>query len=252
MAQVDKPEGVKTARSSDEIRRIYAEQPEDADRIVFGRRPDADRRGFLKGAGLAAMGAMLGATIPFHRNMPAGLIPAAFAQDTGIDLMKAKEGLTVLNDKPLNAETPPHLLDDDVTPYERMFVRFNGLVPQSALDQKADGWTLTVDGEVEKPLTLTVENLKSQFETVTQRLWIECGGNGRAYFQPGASGNQWTVGAIGCPEWTGVRLKDVLSAAGVKPSAVYTGHYGNDVHLSGDTEKGGHLARRTDRKGDGT
>jgi DMSO/TMAO reductase YedYZ molybdopterin-dependent catalytic subunit len=34
-----------------------------------------------------------------------------------------------------------------------------------------------------------------------------------------------------------VRLKDVLDAAGVKPGAVYTGHYGNDVHLSGDAEK---------------
>src|SRR3546814_12834195 len=67
-------------------------------------------------------------------------------------------------------------------------------------------------------LELTIDDLKSRFENVTQRLWIECGGNGRAYFQPGASGNQWTVGAVGCPEWTGVRLKDVLSAAGVKRS----------------------------------
>src|SRR3546814_3399633 len=80
------------------MRRVYAEQPDDADRIVFGRR-SADRRGFLKGAGLATMGAMLGAAIPFHRNMPAGVIPAAFAQDTGIDLMKAKEGLTIHNDR---------------------------------------------------------------------------------------------------------------------------------------------------------
>ena len=237
MTDVNKPTAPERAWTSEAIRNVYAEQPEDADRIVFGRQAGAGRRGFLKGAGLAAMGAMLGATIPFHRNMPAGVIPAAFAQDTGIDLMKAKEGLTILNDRPVNAETPPHMLDDDVTPYERLFVRANGLVPQSALDQKADGWTLTIDGEVDKPLTLTVDELQSRFENVTQRLWLECGGNGRAYFQPGASGNQWTVGAIGCPEWTGVRLKDVLTAAGVKPSAVYTGHYGNDVHLSGDTEK---------------
>ncbi|CAN0587969.1 unnamed protein product, partial [Ectocarpus sp. 12 AP-2014] len=47
----------------------------------------------------------------------------------------------------------------------------------------------------------------------------------------------WTTGAIGCPEWTGVRLRDVLNSAGVKPSAVYTAHYGNDPHLSGDPEK---------------
>lgn len=237
MSHTDKPDDVKPALTPNAIRTIYTEQPDAADRIVFGRQPHADRRGFLKGAGLATMGAMIGATIPFHRNMPAGLIPAALAQDTGADLMQAKQGLTILNDRPLNAETPPHLLDDAVTPYERMFVRSNGLVPQTALDQNAEGWTLTVDGEVGRPLTLTIDDLKNDFETVTQQLWIECGGNGRAFFQPGASGNQWTVGAIGCPEWTGVRLKDVLEAAGVKPSAVYTGHYGNDVHLSGDPEK---------------
>src|SRR3546814_11230138 len=108
--------------------------------------------------------------------MPAGLIPAAFAQDTGIDLMKAKEGLTIHNDRPVNAETPPHLLDDDITPYERMFVRANGLVPQSALDQNAENWTLTIDGEVDKPLVLTIDDLKSRFENVTQRPWLECGG----------------------------------------------------------------------------
>ncbi|MDM7946512.1 MAG: sulfite oxidase [Oceanibaculum nanhaiense] len=223
--------------SAEDIRTIYAEKPEEADEIVFGRVPDANRRGFLKNAGLATMAAMVGATIPFHRNMPAGLIPAAFAQDTGMDLMSAKKGLTVLNDRPVNAETPAHLLDDDITPYERMFVRMNGMVPQSALDAKAEGWTLTIDGEVNKPLTLTMDDLKKNFETVTYRLWVECGGNGRAFFQPGASGNQWTFGAVGCPEWTGVRLRDVLKAAGVKDSAVYTAHYGNDVHLSGDPAK---------------
>src|SRR5699024_6803529 len=143
----------------------------------------------------------------------------------------------LLNDRPVNAETPAHLLDDDITPYERMFVRNNGMVPQSALDQDAEGWVLTIDGEVETPLELTIDDLKSQFEVVTNRLVIECGGNGRAYFNPGASGNQWTTGAVACPEWTGVRLADVLNAAGVKSSAVYTGHYGNDPHLSGDEDK---------------
>lgn len=195
------------------------------------------RRSFLRGTGLSAFGAMLGMTIPFERYLPAGIVPVALAQDTGADLMSGKPGLTIMSDRPLNAETPAALLDDDITPYDRMFVRMNGLAPQSALDGNAEGWTLTIDGEVETPLTLTLDDLKSQFENVTRALWVECGGNGRAFFQPGASGNQWTMGAVGCPEWTGVRLADVLKAAGVKPSAVYTGHYGNDVHLSGDPEK---------------
>ncbi|WP_233253474.1 sulfite oxidase [Paracoccus binzhouensis] len=198
---------------------------------------DGSRRGFLRTTGLTALGTMLGMAVPFERNLPAGFVPAALAQDTGLDLMAGKQGLVVLGDRPLNAETPAHLLDDDVTPYERLFVRMNGLVPQTALDQDAEGWTLTVDGEVETPLELTIDALKSRFENVTRRLVIECGGNGRAFFQPGTSGNQWTVGAVGCPEWTGVRLADVLKEAGVKETAVYTAHYSNDVHLSGATEK---------------
>lgn len=192
------------------------------------------RRRFLRNSGFSAFGAMLGMSIPFERNLPHGIIPVALAQDTGQDLMSGKNGLIVLSDRPLNAETPAHLLDDDVTPTDRMFVRLNGLVPQTALDANAEGWVLTVDGEVDTPLQLSLDDLKSKFERVTLRLVVECGGNGRAFFQPGTSGNQWTMGAVGCPEWTGVRLADVLKAAGVKPSAVYTGHYGNDVHLSGE------------------
>ncbi|TRW97875.1 sulfite oxidase [Paracoccus sp. M683] len=199
--------------------------------------PSAGRRSFLKTTGLTTLGAMLGMSVPFERNLTAGFIPAALAQDTGLDLMTGKQGLVVLGDRPLNAETPPHLLDDDITPYDRLFVRMNGLVPQSALDQNAEGWTLTVDGEVDTPLQLSLDDLQSRFETVTRQLVIECGGNGRAFFQPGTSGNQWTFGAVGCPEWTGVRLADVLNAAGVKSSAVYTGHYGNDVNLDGDETK---------------
>ncbi|WP_372801625.1 sulfite oxidase [Paracoccus seriniphilus] len=195
------------------------------------------RRKFLRTTGLSAFGAMLGMTIPFEKNLPHGLVPVALAQDTGQDMMADKNGLIVLNDRPLNAETPAHLLDDDITPYERLFVRLNGLVPQTALDADAEGWTLTIDGEVDQPLTLTIDDLKSKYEHVTRRMVLECGGNGRAFFNPGASGNQWGLGAVGCPEWTGVRLADVLKDAGVRDTAVYTAHYGNDVHLSGDEEK---------------
>jgi DMSO/TMAO reductase YedYZ molybdopterin-dependent catalytic subunit len=66
---------------------------------------------------------------------------------------------------------------------------------------------------------------------------LECGGNGRSFFTPEARGNQWTNGGAGCAEWTGVRVSDVLRAAGVKPSAVFSGHYGTDPHLSGDPGK---------------
>jgi len=217
---------------------LYQEDPERADFAIFGRVPESNRRGFLKGAGLATMGAVLGAAIPLHRNMPAGLIPAALAQSAKDFKIQGKDGLTVYNDRPINAETPAHLLDDDITPNARHFVRNNGAVPEAAMKMDASGWKMVLDGEVEKSLTLTLDDLRSgNFEIVKRALQIECGGNGRSGFNPPASGNQWTVGAVGNAMWTGVRLADVLKSAGVKSSAVYTGHEGADPHLSGDPTK---------------
>ena len=108
---------------------LYAEDPERADALVFGRVAHEDRRGFLKGAGLAAMGAVVGGAIPFNRDMPSGLIPAALADSKKDFRIDGKDGLTVFNDRPVNAETPAHLLDDDVTPTKRHFIRNNGAVP---------------------------------------------------------------------------------------------------------------------------
>ena len=211
---------------------FYAEDPERADKLIFGRVPHQDRRGFLRGAGLATMGALLGTAIPFHRNMPFGFIPEAFAA-TAMEI-KGKNGLTVLNDRPVNAETPAHLLDDEVTPTPRHFIRNNGIVPD---DMNPDTWTLTIDGLVDTPLKLSIADLKDKFEVVTRKICIECGGNGRAFFDPKAKGNQWSLGAVACSEWTGVRLVDVLKAAGVQKQAIYTAHYGADTHLSGDPGK---------------
>ncbi len=210
----------------------FADNPEQADLEVFGRRSDGDRRGFLRGAGLATMGAMLGAAIPFNRNMPAGFIPEALAQKAMT--LEGKDGLTLLNDRPVNAETPPHLLDDDVTPTTRHFIRNNGIPPEN---MSPDGWSLTVDGLVNNPMTLSIADLKSKFEVVTERLVVECGGNGRAFFDPPAKGNQWSLGAVACSEWTGVRYSDVLKAAGVKDNVIYTAHVGADSHLSGKDGK---------------
>ncbi|MHA1566663.1 MAG: sulfite oxidase [Alphaproteobacteria bacterium] len=210
---------------------FFAKGPVEADRAFFGRKTFADRRGFLKGAGLATMTAMVGAAIPFHRYMPGGLIPAAFASE---DVLVGKDGLTLLNDRPVNAETPPHLLDDDITPTTRHFIRNNGIPPDEV---DADSWTLTIDGFVDNPVTYSIADLKSKFEVVTRALTIECGGNGRAFFDPPATGNQWTLGAVACSQWTGVRLKDVLEAAGVQSNVIYTAHYGADTHLSGDPDK---------------
>ncbi|MFN3076149.1 MAG: sulfite oxidase [Alphaproteobacteria bacterium] len=211
--------------SGRELFELFAKDPVKADEEVFGRVAESDRRGFLKGAGLTTMGAMLGATIPFSRNMPSGFIPVAMAE--GALAIEGKDGLVSLGDKPLNAETPAHLLDDDITPANRHFIRNHGTIPTG----DAATWTLAIEGEVDEPLKLSIDDLRKKFEVVSAQLVIECGGNGRAFFNPPAKGNQWTVGAVGCARWTGVRLADVLKAAKVRKTAVHTAHYGADAAL---------------------
>lgn len=191
------------------------------------------RRRFLQNVG--KLTSVLGANIAFAHCMPRGLIPVALAQSEEGFVIEGKVGLRVLNDRPLNAETPAHLLNDDLTPASRLFIRNNGWPPVEA---DADTWTLRIGGEsVKTPKTYTLSELRDRFENIALALTLECGGNGRAEYYPPASGNQWTTGAVGCPEWNGIRLKDVLEDCGVKGDAVYIGYYGADRHLSQDPEK---------------
>jgi DMSO/TMAO reductase YedYZ molybdopterin-dependent catalytic subunit len=220
------------------IHELYNADPVAADEIVWGRKTDpVTRRGFLTGGGLVAMSAAVGASIPFARFMPGGLIPAALAQTDEPFEIPGKEGLIVLNDRPINAETPAHLLDDRVTPGKYLFVRNNGR-PPALSDIDPATWALEIGGEsAERNLSLSIDDLKSKFEHHTYQLQLECGGNGRSEFVPPASGNQWSNGAIGCPEWTGVRLRDVLELVGIRDDTVYVAYYGADLHASGDPTK---------------
>lgn len=220
------------------LHELYAKNPEMADELLWGRKIDrVSRRGFLRGSGLAAMTAVLGASIPFARYMPGGLIPAALAQSDESFAIPGKSGLIILNDRPINAETPAHLLDDPITPASRLFVRNNG-VPPSTWDINPLEWRIHIEGEAcERPEVFTLGELQQRFKHHRLQLHIECGGNGRSEFHPPAKGNQWTTGAIGCPEWTGVRLRDILLHCGISDNAVYVAYEAADTHLSGDPTK---------------
>lgn len=193
------------------------------------------RRGFLKKGATLLMGGILGSNMVFGENMPEGMRPVGLWLDENDPLFGKHPDLVVLNDRPVNAETPPHLLDDMVTPADVLFVRNNGIPPENI---DLNTWTLTIEGESAKQSkTYSLKELKSKFKHYSYQLTLECGGNGRKEFNPPAKGNQWTTGAVGCPKWTGVRLKDVLEDVGVKSDAVYIGYYGRDTHLSGDPDK---------------
>ena len=119
--------------------------------------------------------------------------------------------LVVVTTEPFNAETP---LDEQVgllTPNELHYVRDHFAVPK---------WEwLTVDGQVERPLTLGIEDLMAMPRR-SLVVTLECAGNGRAFLEPPVAGEQWRLGAVGTAEWTGVPLRHVLELARVRPTAV--------------------------------
>jgi DMSO/TMAO reductase YedYZ molybdopterin-dependent catalytic subunit len=136
----------------------------------------------------------------------------------------------VLDTPELNAETPAHLLDDDITPIARLFVRNTGAMPALSPADIAS-WMFTVDGWVRARRSWTVHGLKQEFEAVTETCVMECAGNGRAFFSEPTGPVLWKHGAVGCVRWTGVRLADVLRSCGVLVRAMYTGHHSPDRYL---------------------
>lgn len=173
--------------------------------------------------------------IVYGWHMPQGYTPIVLQDPDPYTLFGKDKRMVLLNDRPWNMEAQAHLLDDPVTPEKFMFIRNNGLVPEN-IDVK--NWTLTIDGEaVRQKKVYSLSDLKSKFPHHTYQLTLECGGNGRSEFDPPAKGNQWTVGAVSCAKWTGVRLADLLEDVGMTDEAVYIGYHAADTHLSRDPNK---------------
>lgn len=181
------------------------------------------------------MATIMGTEIVFGGNLPVNYSLLGLQDPDPFKLFEKDSQMVLLNDKPWNMEAQAHLLDDKITPNKFMFIRNNGKIPENI---DVDNWTLVFDGEsVRQKKTYTLNELKSKFTQHTYQLTLECGGNGRSEFDPPAKGNQWTIGAVACATWTGVRLKDVLADIGIKDDAVYIGYHAADTHLSGDPSK---------------
>jgi len=195
-----------------------------------------DRRKFIKSSVMASFATLIGMPVIFGSNLPKELLPISLTDGSlPPNLIGKSNLLTILNDRPVNAETPAHLLNENLTPNDLFFVRNNGIPPDNF---DLNNWTLTIEGESAKQSkTYKLSELKTKFPQYTLNLTLECGGNGRSEFNPPAKGNQWSTGAVGCAAWTGVRLADVLKDVGVKSNAVYIGYFGKDTHLSGDPNK---------------
>jgi hydroxyacylglutathione hydrolase len=136
--------------------------------------------------------------------------------------------LVVWSEEPLNAETPAELLHrSEITPNELFFVRNHGPIPE--IDPTA--YRLTVRGTVAEPLTLSLADLREQFERVTLDAVLSCAGNRRcelAAIAPIPGQAPWGPGATGNARWGGVRLRDVLQTARLETGAGHVAFTGFD------------------------
>ncbi|MBL8172365.1 MAG: sulfite oxidase [Acidobacteria bacterium] len=176
------------------------------------RRSGISRRDLLIGAAQTGAAATLSQLLPNEFSL-------AFAQNS----IKGKEKLIVRSLRPEDLETPVTLLNTWITPIDLFYVRHHAY----AAKVDAAQWKLTVDGEVNQTLSLTLDELK-KLPKATVTVTLECAGNGRAFFDPPMPGIQWERGAVGTARFSGVRLADVLKKAGVKATGKYVALNGAD------------------------
>src|SRR6266404_5240685 len=129
-----------------------------------------------------------------------------------------KVPLILLTDRPVQLETPRHYFRTVFTPNEAFFVRWHLEGIPNAVDLKT--WKLQVEGNVNKPLALSLPDLMQKFKPVSLAAVNQCSGNSRSRVQPRVPGGQWGNGAMGNAMWTGVRLRELLDMAGVKSGSL--------------------------------
>ena len=148
--------------------------------------------------------------LPLPDGPDARAITTAFPQKGPMILQRTRPPLL---------ETPFEVFDKGVfTPNDQFYVRWHwALIPT---DIDVGKFTLTVRGHVNQTLSLSLNDILHGLPSVQLSAVNQCSGNSRGLFQPRVPGGQWANGAMGNALWTGVRLKDVLDKAGVKPGAV--------------------------------
>jgi sulfite dehydrogenase len=177
------------------------------------------RRRILQGIGAGAVtvgtaGVARAAGVVTDPGLPAGLAEAAT-----LEALPGKNKLIKLSYRPPNYEAPLAAFHTPITANADFFVRYHlaGLPEMDALKN----WSLKVAGDAaQTPLTFTLDQLKAKFKHAEITAVCQCSGNRRGYSDPHVPGVEWGVGAMGNARWTGVRLKDVLAATGIKAGAV--------------------------------
>jgi DMSO/TMAO reductase YedYZ molybdopterin-dependent catalytic subunit len=129
-----------------------------------------------------------------------------------------KRPLILITTRPPQLETPFSIFNGDIlTPNDAFFVRYHLSQVPTSIDP--DKFTLEVKGKVNSPLTLSLADLKTKYESIEIVAVNQCSGNSRGFSVPRVGGGQMGNGAMGNARWKGIRLKEVLNKAGVATSA---------------------------------
>jgi DMSO/TMAO reductase YedYZ molybdopterin-dependent catalytic subunit len=181
-----------------------------------------DRRRFVLASSAALAGGLLepGRLVAADTELPAGTLASQV-----MDALPGKRPLIKRSFRPPNYETPVALFREPFTPNDAFYVRWHMSVPEvSAVD-----WRLRVGGPAAKsPREITLEDLR-KFKRHEVAAVNQCSGNRRGLFVPHVPGVQWGHGGMGNAAWQGVRLKDVLEAAGIAERALEVRADGADV-----------------------
>ena len=145
-------------------------------------------------------------------------------------MFEDQSALVPIESNPFNAETPMRALTEPITPTRLFYVRNHFDVP------RIDGetWRLTVDGEVERRLQLSLKELQS-LPKRTEGVTMECAGNARARMVPIPKGTPFGDGAVGTARFTGTPLSLLLDQVTPLSEAVEVLFVGAD---KGEAEPG--------------
>ncbi|RDL33633.1 Nitrate reductase [Venustampulla echinocandica] len=146
---------------------------------------------------------------------------------------------------PFNVEPPLSNLYDEgyLTSPELFYVRNHGAVPEVD-DATILDWEFSIEGLLEKPMTLTLKQLIDEYEQVTVPITLVCAGNRRKEQNQvrKSKGFSWGAAGVSTALWTGVALSDVIRRAAPKRGAKYVcmegadklpnGYYGTSVKLN--------------------
>jgi sulfite dehydrogenase (cytochrome) subunit A len=189
-----------------------------------------DRREMMKRAGMAALAAGFGSAKAF------ALDTVTLPFDNGErPLVKypQKRPMIGLTSRPPQLETPFSIFNDGpITPNNAFFVRYH--LADVPLDIDPDKFTLEIEGKVDRPLKLSLKEIR-KLPAVELVAVNQCSGNSRGFFDPRVAGGQLGNGAMGNARWRGVPLKTLLDKAGVQQGAKQATFSGMDGPVSDKT-----------------